>query len=200
AGGTATACLSLRFNPLGGRRAGMLTALRLTIRGSRRQQAWAGSTPTHAATTAPQAASAFSHDHLAWSVPWSCENVRRGHHGAFPLCLMPEFTWRHASRHSTPTSFLRAQGVKTQVKSIYCFERKDAQETTPSRIGDALGKMVVLEQVGRLQVLEIDRIVLTHELKCRFVLEVLALALHLLMCFGEQFHRLAPPIAPLRPS
>src|SRR5262249_24278277 len=66
------------------------------------------------------------------------------------------------------------------LKSMWCLERKDAQEATPSRIGDAPGTMVVLEQVGRLHVLVRDRVVLAHSLKCRFVVEVLALALHLL--------------------
>ena len=41
-----------------------------------------------------------------------------------------------------------------------------------------------------LQVFVIDRIELAHQLERGFVLEVVPLALHLLMRFGEQLHRL----------
>ena len=60
-----------------------------------------------------------------------------------------------------------------------CLESEDAQERAPARIMDALGEMVVLEHVGRLQVLVIDHVVVAHQRERRLVVEVLSLALHL---------------------
>ena len=51
---------------------------------------------------------------------------------------------------------------------------------------DALGEMVILEHVGCLQVLVIDRVVRPHECQRRLVVEVLSLALHFLMRFRQQ--------------
>ncbi len=51
---------------------------------------------------------------------------------------------------------------------------------------DALGEMVVLEHVGRLQVLVIDRVVAAHQRQRRLVVEVLPLAPHLLMRLRQQ--------------
>jgi hypothetical protein len=60
---------------------------------------------------------------------------------------------------------------------------------------DALGEMVILEHVGRLQVFVINCVVLTNQLERCLVMEVLPLALHFLMRLGEQCHRLAPTCA-----
>ena len=62
-----------------------------------------------------------------------------------------------------------------------CLVGEDAQERAPSGILDALGKMVVLEHVGRLQVFVIDGVVLAHEGERRLMAKVPSLALHLLM-------------------
>jgi hypothetical protein len=62
---------------------------------------------------------------------------------------------------------------------------------------DALGEVVMLEQVGHLHVLVIDDIAFAHKRQRRLVVKVLALAPHLLMCFGEQRDRLAATDAPL---
>jgi hypothetical protein len=74
------------------------------------------------------------------------------------------------------------------------LESKDAQESAPSTITDALGEMVILEQVADPQVFVIDRIVVAQELKCGLVMEILALALalHRLVRPGEQLDRLTP--------
>ena len=55
----------------------------------------------------------------------------------------------------------------------------------PSPHRRCLGEMVVLEHVGRLQVLVIDRIVGSHQGQRRLVVKVLSLAAHLLMRFGQ---------------
>jgi hypothetical protein len=60
--------------------------------------------------------------------------------------------------------------------------------------------MVMLEQVGDLQILMIDHIEMAHHMERGFVLEVLPLALHLLMRFGEQFQGLTPTVAALLPA
>ena len=56
--------------------------------------------------------------------------------------------------------------------------------------------MVILDHVGRLQVLMLDRVVLAHQRQSPLVVKVLALALHFEMRFGEHRHRFTPAIAP----
>jgi hypothetical protein len=56
---------------------------------------------------------------------------------------------------------------------------------------------MILEQVGRLQVLIIDRVVLAHQRERRFVVKILPLALHILVRFRQQFHGFAAPVAAL---
>jgi hypothetical protein len=45
--------------------------------------------------------------------------------------------------------------------------------------------MVILEHVGRLQVLVVDYIILTNKRERRLVVKILPLAAHLLMRLGE---------------
>jgi hypothetical protein len=59
--------------------------------------------------------------------------------------------------------------------------------------------MVVPEHVGRVQVLMIDRVVLLHERQCRLAMTVLPLSPYLQTRLGEQYHSLAPAIAPTLP-
>src|SRR5262249_3514007 len=61
------------------------------------------------------------------------------------------------------------------LKSVCCFEIKAAQERPPRHVADALGDGVVPEQVGRLQILVVDDVELTHERQRALVVEVLAL-------------------------
>ena len=42
-----------------------------------------------------------------------------------------------------------------------CLVGEDAQERAPPRISDAFGEMVILEHIGRLQILMIDGVVLS---------------------------------------
>ncbi len=65
--------------------------------------------------------------------------------------------------------------------SVCCCGCEDAQELAPARVLNRLGQIVVLEQVGDLQVFMRDRVVLSHELECRLVVEVGALPPH---CLG----------------
>jgi hypothetical protein len=57
--------------------------------------------------------------------------------------------------------------------------------------------MVILDHVGRLQILVIDRVVLTYQSERCLVMKVLSLPLHLLMCFSEQGNRLLATMTPL---
>ena len=63
----------------------------------------------------------------------------------------------------------------------YCLGAEDVQELRPPGIADALGEVVILDHVGRLQSLMIDRIVGTYQLKRRLMTEISPLALHFLM-------------------
>src|SRR5689334_7300306 len=65
--------------------------------------------------------------------------------------------------------------------SVHCFALKDGAKRAPARITDALAEAVVPYHVRYPQVFEIDGVVLSQEPQCRFVMEVRALSLHLLM-------------------
>jgi hypothetical protein len=69
--------------------------------------------------------------------------------------------------------------------SICCFGCEDTQELAPARVLDGLGEMMILDHIGRVQVLIIDHIVLSHECEHHLAMEVHALTLYLLMRFGK---------------
>jgi hypothetical protein len=50
---------------------------------------------------------------------------------------------------------------------------------------DALGEMVILDHVGRLQIFMIDRVIGAYQRQRRLMVEVLSLASHRLMRLGE---------------
>ena len=76
-----------------------------------------------------------------------------------------------------------------------CLVGEDTQERRPARVLDRLGKVVIPEQVGRLQIFMIDRVILSHERQRRLVVKILPLTLHLLMRLGKQRHGFPAPIA-----
>jgi hypothetical protein len=80
------------------------------------------------------------------------------------------------------------------------LESEDGEKRRPARIGDALGEVVVLDHVGRVQVFVIDRIVRPHQGERRLMVKILPLALQLLMRLGKQRYRLAPTMAALLSS
>lgn len=55
--------------------------------------------------------------------------------------------------------------------------------------------MMILEQVGRLQLVVIDHIVVAYQREYRLVREILSLALHRLMGRGQQLDRLTTATA-----
>src|SRR5262245_31389718 len=57
-----------------------------------------------------------------------------------------------------------------------CLVSEDDQECAPPRVLDAFGEVMILEHVGRLHVLMIDRIVLLDERQRRLVVKVSPLA------------------------
>jgi hypothetical protein len=57
--------------------------------------------------------------------------------------------------------------------------------------------VVVLEHVGRLQILMIDGVVLLHKVKRRLVVKVDPLALYREVRFGEQLRRFPAAVTPL---
>src|SRR5262249_47566237 len=103
------------------------------------------------------------------------------HHAAARACLTRE---RRINRYySLPGAF--------------SLERKDGQERPPPAIADALGEVVVLHHIADLQRFVIDGVVLSHQGECRFMVEVLALAAHMLMRPRQQSDCLAPVVTAL---
>jgi hypothetical protein len=87
----------------------------------------------------------------------------------------------------------------TYLPSFRRFARQDGQETTPARITAAFGKVVIPDQVGRLQVFMINGVVLADERQRRLMVEVRTCATHPLMRSGKQVDRLAPAVAAFDP-
>src|SRR5258708_36127352 len=69
--------------------------------------------------------------------------------------------------------------------SVCCFESEDGAEFSPAGISDALGEGVMLHHVGHLQVFVVVDVVLLDQGKRLFMVEVLPLAAHCLLCLGE---------------
>ena len=79
----------------------------------------------------------------------------------------------------------------------HCLVGEDAQELAPASILDGLGKVVILEHVGRLQVFVIDGVVLLDKYQRGLLVEISALTLHLEVLLGQQPHSFAPAVASL---
>ena len=97
--------------------------------------------------------------------------------------------------HATPATALRRGGGidgDYPATGACCLVRQDDEEGAPPRVTHRLGQMVMLHQVGGLEVLVTDRVVLAYQRQRRLVVEVLSLASHPLMRLGQQGHRLAP--------
>ena len=97
-----------------------------------------------------------------------------------PLCTstpQPEQAWLVYAGGTATTVFPAAAACCR-------FARQDAQERTPARIADALGQVIVLDHVGRLQVFVIDRVVLPEQLQGEFVMEILPLSSAILVSMG----------------
>jgi hypothetical protein len=64
--------------------------------------------------------------------------------------------------------------------------RPDGQKRPPPGIADTRGEVLVLEQVGRLQVFMGDGVALTDQRQCRLVVEVQSSPTHLRVRLGER--------------
>jgi hypothetical protein len=73
----------------------------------------------------------------------------------------------------TPLAGIGGRHGYSLLPRVCCFESKDGEERHPARIANAFGEVVVPEQVGRLQVLMIDRVIGADERQRRLVVEVL---------------------------
>jgi len=62
---------------------------------------------------------------------------------------------------------------------------------------NALGEVVVLDHIGRLQRFVLDCVVLPHECERCLMVKVLSLAAHRLMLLGQESHCFASAVAPL---
>src|SRR5215831_6992128 len=90
--------------------------------------------------------------------------------------LMPPDGETFLQQHTAARTGLRGERRRhgyDRLPSLYRFERQDGQEPTPARIADALGEVVILDQVGRLQLFVIDRVALAHQRQGRLMVEVL---------------------------
>src|SRR5262249_15896987 len=61
---------------------------------------------------------------------------------------------------------------------------------------DGLRKMVIPDHVGHLQILMVNRVILAHQRRCGFMVEIPPLSPDLLVRFGEQFYRLTASVTP----
>ena len=77
--------------------------------------------------------------------------------------------------------------------SVRCFAAQDGPELPPARITDALGEARILDQIGHLQIFQIDHIIGLHQPECRLMMKVPPLSLHLLVLLGQQLQRLLAP-------
>ena len=95
-------------------------------------------------------------------------------------------TYAQALDHARPTATTILARVRRRhgyhpLPGTCCLERADAQERCPSGVRNGLCQMRVREQIGRRQVLVLDRVVRAHERARRLVLVIGALALDGLM-------------------
>src|SRR5215469_10304059 len=56
--------------------------------------------------------------------------------------------------------------------SVRCFAAQDGPELPPARITDALGEARILDQIGHLQIFQIDHIIGLHQPECRLMMKV----------------------------
>ncbi len=108
------------------------------------------------------------------------------------------FPHQHAAARTGLRGERRRHGYGS-LPSVCCFGCEEGAELAPASITDALGEVVVLHHVGRLQVFVIDRVVLTHQRQRRLVVEVGSCPPYPLMRLGEQLDRLSPAVAALLP-
>jgi hypothetical protein len=95
--------------------------------------------------------------------------------------------------HQNPTARTGLRGVRRRygddrLASLYRFASQEGQEPAPTRSAAALGELVVLEQVGRLQRFMRAGVVLADQRPRGLVVEVLTSPAHLLVRFGQQLH------------
>lgn len=72
---------------------------------------------------------------------------------------------------------------------------KDVEKRAPTGVQDALGQMMVLDQVGDRQVLDHQMMIAISILFCRLEMEITALAAYLQVRLGNVLGGFAPPIA-----
>ena len=77
------------------------------------------------------------------------------------------------------------------------LESEDGQEPRPARIADALGKVVVLDPMGRLPIFMGDAIVGAHQPCCVLVMEVAPLVGDGVLRFRQEHNRGGAAMAPL---
>jgi hypothetical protein len=78
-----------------------------------------------------------------------------------------------------------------------CLVAEDGQECRPSRIGNTLGEVVALDHAADLQILVIDRVILSNERSRRLMAEIRPLATYFLMRLGDQDNRFLAAVAAL---
>jgi hypothetical protein len=84
-----------------------------------------------------------------------------------------------------------------ETASLFRFAREDQDELIPSRVTDALCRMMVLHHLSHVQIFDSNRIDLPHDLECRLVMKIRPLAPNLQMPFGELSNCLTSAVAPL---
>src|SRR5688572_17851984 len=105
-----------------------------------------------------------------------------------------EYTHRKCEFHPCPTgaAILRSEmrrNFPDSTTSVCSFVFEYAQKSSPTRITDAFGEMMIFHQAFDVQVFNPDFIEAFDQVETGFVKEILALTLDLQMLFGEKFYR-----------
>ena len=79
----------------------------------------------------------------------------------------------------------------------FSLVRQDRKELTPSGVTDALGEMMILHHPFDIQIFDGSYVKLAHDVECRLMVKIRALAGNLPMFLCEKLNRLAPAIASL---
>jgi hypothetical protein len=111
---------------------------------------------------------------------------------------MPADGQAFVHQHAAARTGLRGSGRRhgdNCLPSVSRFARQEGPDCAPPRITAALGEVLVLDQVGRRQVLVSDRVVLAHQGERRLVGAVGACAADARVRLGEQHDCLAPALA-----
>lgn len=101
------------------------------------------------------------------------------------------------NRATARTQLTRLLGVNLdhRAPSVFCFGAQYVQELSPASVRNAFGQVSVANHVLGFEFFNGDQVMLSHKVKCQFMLKIQSLIANLLMHVGQFPHRLASAIA-----